>query len=202
MTFFKVALAFLVKIFAYKKGASALASLFISVSISFSLNHYIDIFMSGTDKKVMLMPIFVESAMFFLFFMLCLLDLKYGSKVALEIREEHFDWDRVWDTAAKMFGIVFITSMLMVFSIVFESLNSRTLWWASFTPLCFLWLLANGFEFGSLGRHIEALRGSKPDIFRFFDSALNALQKKAIEKIDTSFKLNDNETSNSSSSSN
>ena len=84
----------------------------------------------------------------------------------------------------------------MVFSMVFESLDSRYLWWASFTPLCFLWILAIGFEFGSLGRHIKQLRGSKPDIFLFFDKVLDPLQKKAIEKIDNSFNILDNEKDN------
>ena len=128
--------------------------------------------------------------------MLCLLDLRYGAKVAICVKKEKFYWGRVWDTFAKMFGIVFITAMLMIFSMVFESLDSRYLWWASFTPLCFLWILAIGFEFGSLGRHIKELRGSKPDIFLFFDKVLDSLQKKAIEKIDNPFNILDNEKDN------
>lgn len=202
MGFFKIAFDFLLKILAYKKGASALLSFVVSLSISASLSNYISIFMDGTDLKVMIMPIIIESIMFTFFFMLCLLDLRYGAKVAIEIKKDKFDWGRVWDTFAKMFGIVFITAMLVVFSMVFESLDSRYLWWASFTPLCFLWILAIGFEFGSLGRHIKELRGSKPDIFLFFDKVLDSLQKKAIDKIDNSFNILDNEknTKNGSSS--
>ncbi len=193
MGFFQVAFDFLMKILAYKKGASALVCFVSSISITALLNQYYDLFVKDTDLKVLFMPIFVEVIMFCIFFMLCLFDLRYGSKVAMKFRNEEFDWDKVWDTAAKMFGIVFITAMLMIFSMIFESLDSRALWWASFTPLCFLWLLANGFEFGSLGRHIEALRGDKPDIFKFFDNVLNVLQRKALDKIDNSFNVLDDE---------
>ena len=196
MGFFQIAFDFLLKILAYKKGASALLSFVVSISLSASLSNYIALFMEGADKKVMIMPLIIEIIMFFIFFMLCLLDLRYGAVVAINIKKEKFDWGRVWDTFAKMFGIVFITAMLMIFSMVFESLDSRYLWWASFTPLCFLWILAIGFEFGSLGRHIKELRGSKPDIFLFFDKVLDSLQKKAIEKIDNSFNILDNEKDN------
>lgn len=144
MGFFQIAFDFLLKILAYKKGASALLSFVVSISLSASLSNYIALFMEGTDKKVMIMPFVIEIIMFVIFFMLCLLDLRYGAKVAIDVKKEKFDWGRVWDTFAKMFGIVFITAMLMVFSMVFESLDSRYLWWASFTPLCFLWILAIG----------------------------------------------------------
>ena len=200
MGFFQIAFDFLLKILAYKKGASALLSFIVSISLSASLSNYIALFMEGADKKVMIMPLIIEIIMFFIFFMLCLLDLRYGAVVAISIKKEKFDWGRVWDTFAKMFGIVFITAMLMIFSMVFESLDSRYLWWASFTPLCFLWILAIGFEFGSLGRHIKELRGSKPDIFLFFDKVLDSLQKKAIEKIDNSFNILDNEKDNTTGS--
>ena len=196
MGFFQIAFDFLLKILAYKKGASALLSFVVSISLSATLSNHIALFMEGADKKVMIMPLIIEIIMFFIFFMLCLLDLRYGAVVAISIKKEKFDWGRVWDTFAKMFGIVFITAMLMIFSMVFESLDSRYLWWASFTPLCFLWILAIGFEFGSLGRHIKELRGSKPDIFLFFDKVLDSLQKKAIEKIDNSFNILDNEKDN------
>ena len=200
MGFFQIAFDFLLKILAYKKGASALLSFVVSISLSASLSNYIALFIEGADKKVMIMPLIIEIIMFIIFFMLNLLDLRYGAKVAIVIKKEKFDWGRIWDTFAKMFGIVFITAMLMVFSMVFESLDSRYLWWASFTPLCFLWILAIGFEFGSLGRHIKELRGSKPDIFLFFDKVLDSLQKKAIEKIDNSFNILDNEKDNTTGS--
>ena len=202
MGFFKIAFDFLLKILAYKKGASALLSFVVSISLSATLSNYITLFMEGTDKKVMIMPFVIEIIMFIIFFMLCLLDLRYGATVAMRVKKEKFDWSRVWDTFAKMFGIVFITTMLMVFSMVFESLDSRYLWWASFTPLCFLWILAIGFVFGSLGRHMKELRGSKPDIFLFFDKVLDSLQKKAIEKIDNSFNILDNEKDNTTNNNN
>ena len=189
IAFLKVASKFILKIFAYKKGASALFSFMTTAFLSIGLNSYFKIFMRDTDEKAMFMPMLVQAIMFGFFFCLALLDLRYGSKVAISRRGEKFDWDRVWDTAAKMFAIFFITSILMVFSMVFESLHSKYLWWIAFIPQCFLWVLSNGFEFGSLGRHIQELRGDKPDIFKFFDKVLDKLQKKAIDKLDNSFNI-------------
>ena len=151
--------------------------------MTMGISKYNLLFMEGVDEKVMYMPLLVQSAMFSIFFFICFMDLRYGSKVAIEKKGEEFDWDRVWDTAAKIFAILFITTMLMVFSMVFESLNNRTLWWITFIPLCFMWVLAIGFEFGSLGRHIGELRCSKPEIFIFFDKLLDVLQTSALNKV-------------------
>ena len=126
---------------------------------------------------------FVETVMFIPFLLICTMDLRYGSKVAMEKKGEHFNWDRVWDTVSKIFAILFITSMLVFFSMVFESLQSRYLWWITFIPLCFLWVLAISFEFGSLGRHIGELRGNKPEIFVFFDKLLEVLQTSALNRV-------------------
>ena len=179
----KVGLKFLLKIFTYKNGASVTFSFLSSLLVSLGINKYTEWFMHGADKKIIYMPMFVETVMFIPFLFICTMDLRYGSKVAIEKKGEDFNWDRVWDTVSKIFAILFITSMLVVFSMVFESLQSRYLWWITFIPLCFLWVLAISFEFGSLGRHIGELRGNKPEIFVFFDRLLEVLQTSALNRV-------------------
>ena len=64
MGFFQIAFGFLLKILAYKKGASALLSFVVSISLSATLSNCAALFMEGADKKVMIMPLSIEMIMF------------------------------------------------------------------------------------------------------------------------------------------
>ena len=186
MVFSKVAVTFLVKIFTYKHGASALLSMMISISMTIGLHKYIEVFMKDTDPKATYVPILIQIVMLAIFLLLNFFDFLLGVRVAKKKKGERFDWDRVFDTTAKIVGISLITFMVMFLAIMAEIVHSNWAWLVAMSSQCFLWILANGFEFGSIGRHIEELKGSKPRIFVFFDRVLEALQNKAIDKIDKS----------------
>lgn len=191
MVFSKVAIGFLVKMFAYKKGSSALFSLSMSILLTFSIDNYINIFMKDTDPKATLVPVFIQIVMLAIFLIFNFFDFLLGVRVSKKKNGDDFNWDKVFDTTAKIVGICLITFMVMFLAIMAEVVNSDWAWWIAMVSQSFLWILANGFEFGSIGRHIENLKGSKPRMFMFFDNVLEALQRKAIDKIDSSFNILD-----------
>lgn len=189
MVFSKSVLAFIYKIFTYKEGGSAVFSLISAMSITFTLEKFNNVFLKGTDPKLIFLPCFVEIVMIGIFLIITIFDFLLGWRVATKIRKEDFNWDRVFDTSAKVIGIILITTVAMFLALISESVGSKTFWWGSMICLCFLWTLSIGFEYGSLGRNIESLKGSKPAMFKFFDRLLNTLQDAAIKKVENSFKI-------------
>lgn len=189
MGFSKTIIAFLYKIFTYKQGSSALFSFISAMSITFTLEKLNKVFLENSDPKYIFLPVLVETVMIIIFLSLTFWDFVLGWRVAVKIRKEDFDWDRTFDTSAKVVGIILITTVAMFLAMVSESVGSTTFWWGSMISLCFLWILGIGFEYGSLGRNIEALKGSKPGMFVFFDRLLNTLQNSAIKRVENSFNI-------------
>lgn len=197
MGFIQAFLSFLIKIATWKQGASLLFSFCASILSTMFFQRLNDMFFKEADLKNVFLPMFIESVMIILFLLIIVTDFYFGTRVAKKIRKEEFDWDRAVDTMAKVSAMVIITSMVMFLAIVAEAMDINWLWFFLTASLSVLWFLGIGFEFGSIGRHIERLTGSKPGIFLFFDKILIVIQKKAIQKVDSSFKIEDNEKDNS-----
>lgn len=189
MGFSKTIVAFLYKILTYKQGSSALFSFISAMSITFTIEKFNKVFLKDTDPKYIFIPCFVEIVMIMIFLILTTLDFLLGWRVAVKVKKEDFDIDRLFDTSAKAVGIILITTVAMFLAMVAESVGSTTFWWGSMVCLCFLWVLGVGFEYGSIGRNIEALKGFKPAMFKFFDRLLNTLQDSAIKKVESSFNI-------------
>lgn len=189
MVWTKVALNFLFKIFTYKKGASVLFSMATSIFLTISIDKYVTIFMKDTDPKVMFISVLIQIVMLAIFLLLLTYDFLLGVRVSMKKKGEDFNWDKVFDTTAKIVGIGLLTTMVMFLGMVSESVDSRWAWWVATSSQSFLWILSNGFEYGSIGRHIENLRGDKPAMFKFFDRLLETLQNSAIKKIENSFNI-------------
>ena len=194
MAFIQSLLAFIIKIFSWKHGASMLFSFCTSVVMAISFDKLNSIFFKGADLKNVWMPIFIESIMILLFLGMIFVDFLLGHRVAIKIRKEEFLWERGIDTMAKVIAMVLITSVIMFLAIAAESAKMGIVWYALVVSLCCVWVLGIGFEFGSIGRHLETLTGSKPSIFKFFDKVLLKIQDRAIKKVENySFNINENE---------
>lgn len=197
MGFSQAFLSFLIKIATWKQGASLLFSFCASILSTMFFQRLNDMFFKEADLKNVFLPMFIESVMIILFLLIIITDFYFGTRVAKKVRKEEFDWDRAIDTMAKVAAMIVITSMVMFLAIVAEAMDINWLWFFLTASLSVLWFLGIGFEFGSIGRHIERLTGSKPGMFVFFDKILIVIQKKAIQKVDSSFKIEDNEKDNS-----
>lgn len=196
MGFIQAFLSFIIKIVTWKQGASLLFSFCASILSTMFFQRLNDMFFKEADLKNVFLPMFIESVMIILFLLIIVTDFYFGTRVAKKIRKEEFDWDRAVDTMAKVSAMVIITSMVMFLAIVAEAMDINWLWFFLTASLSVLWFLGIGFEFGSIGRHIERLTGSKPGMFVFFDKILIVIQKKAIQKVDSSFKEEENEKDN------
>lgn len=197
MGFIQAFLSFLIKIVTWKQGASLLFSFCASILSTMFFHRLNEMFFKEADLKNVFLPMFIESVMIILFLLIIVTDFYFGTRVAKKVRKEVFDWDRAVDTMAKVCAMVIITSMVMFLAIVSEAMDINWLWFFLTASLSVLWFLGIGFEFGSIGRHIESLTGSKPGIFLFFDKILVIIQKKAIQKVDNSFKIEEDEKDNS-----
>lgn len=184
----------------FKKSEMFLAvygsSVFATITIS-SLN---DLFFKDADLKNVWAPIFITVFMIMIYLGMIFIDFILGQKVAIKIRKEKFDADRLIDTIAKVFATVLIACLMMGLSIFTEVIKlkdypsiSGSAWMISILCICVVWTLIIGYEFGSIGRHLESLTGSKPGIFKFMDRIFKSIQDKAIKKVEKSFNFNEDE---------
>lgn len=183
------------------------AVLFIYGAASFltlSLNSLNEIFFKDADLKNVWAPIFITCIMLMIYLGMIFVDLLLGQRVAVKVRKEKFDPDRLIDTIAKVFATILIASLMMFLSILTEVIKFKsmptlnaTAWMISILCICIVWILIIGYEFGSIGRHLESITGSKPGIFKFFDRIFKSIQEKAIKKVEKSFNILEDEKSNS-----
>lgn len=172
------------------------SSVFATITIS-SLN---DLFFKDADLKNVWAPIFITVFMILIYLGMIFIDFILGQKVAIKIRKEKFDADRLIDTIAKVFATILIACLMMGLSIFTEVIKlkdypsiSGSAWMISILCICIVWTLIIGYEFGSIGRHLESLTGSKPGIFKFMGRIFKSIQDKAIKKVEKSFNFTEDE---------
>lgn len=206
---FKVASSFIFKIFTFKQGSLLL----FSGSVSAFFLHYISMLVEDTDPKAIVIPVVLQFVAFFIFMCFTIVDMVTGIQLSYykskcperlkKLKETDPDGEHIhkviksyklWRTLWKVLGIKLLTIMIMLLSIFLEIVDFHYGYWASIWFLTVVWIMANGFEFYSIGENLINRHNKKPRIFVFWDSILDAVQKKAIRKIDNSFNILDDDT--------
>lgn len=188
----KTCIAYLNKMIMAKEGGLIILSGLLSMPFSFTMDKLID----GTDVKRMALPVLAEVVFMFLFSIFNMLDLVTGlraSRHACELEKkrnvklsEYLDKDRLWDTLWKYLAIIFITTTIMVIAYFSEIMSFTYPYYVCVWLMILIWILANGYEFISIGDNIEKRVGKKPKIFGVFEIILEKISNKAIDKIDDS----------------
>lgn len=187
MGFSKSLIAFFYKVFFFKKGASLLFSFVTSFFMTISFTQFFNIVTKDADQKAMIIPLICQTFHLMIFTPLVSIDFVFGKRASRIIRKEPFNADKLVDTVVKYISTGIFTFMLMGLSVVGEIIDSKWIWWGSLIILNTFWVMSNGFEYSSIGRHFKELRGYKPKIFVLFDKVLDVLQLKILNKIDSSF---------------
>lgn len=212
MVYLSIAFNFILQMITFKKGALLLLSASISCVFTYSLSiltstpadsiqasSIVQTLLKGVDLRDVILTTTVE-IMFFSFFMIfTTIDLVTGIQNALYFNnieeqplplKEVIQSNKLWRTFWKSFGVSVLTLMLTGLAIFMLLVNSYTPYWILLWSLICFWLMACGFEFYSIGENLaKRNKGSKPPIFGFVDKVLEALQRKAISKIDDSFNM-------------
>ena len=197
MVYIKTALGFIIKLFTFKKGSLFLLSSF----LSFGLSYYVGILFKDIETRDVLVTMVIEISLLLMFMLFTITDLITGLQTAFYLnsvskspipKELVVKSSKLWRTFWKGFGVVMFTGMLTLFAIIALLLKSEYVYWAAIWSLLTFWLMACGFEFYSIGENLAKRGGSKkPPIFGFVDKILDAVQRKAISKIDKSFDILD-----------
>ena len=185
---FKTAFAFLGKIFGFKKGALAL----MSAATSTSIVYYLDTILQGTETKRLVLPIFAHIFGFIFFFLFVLLDLltglqkaKYLNTISARPQKNFIKSYKLYRTLWKVLGVLLLNTMITTLCLFTEIIDGEYSYYFTLWALVTVWLMASGFEFHSIGENIEERTGNKPEIFGFMDKILDAIQRRALKKIDT-----------------
>lgn len=193
---FKVAFSFIAKIFAFKKGALFLTSMFLSTGLTV----YLRAILEGTETKRLTLPIVVHIAGFSFFFLFNLVDLgtglwnaKYQNLKQQNPQKNFIKSHKLYRTLWKMLGIMLLNTMIASLCLFTEVIDGEYSYYFTLWALVTMWLMASGFEFHSIGENIEKRTGNKPEIFGFWDSILTAMQKMAIKKVSTAFDVLESE---------
>lgn len=158
-----------------------------SYLVTLSTTELFRIIVKDADKKQLLIPVLSQIFQMGVFTLLIILDYSFGKRVSLIIRKEPFDQNKLFDTSVKYVATGIFTFMLMGMSIGGELIDYNSIWWTALIFQNAFWIMSSSFEYSSIGRHFEALRGYKPNIFILFDKVLNIVQLNILKKIDKSF---------------
>ena len=184
----KVAGSFIGKLFLFKKGSLVLVSSALSAGTLF----YINEMLKGTEVRHLVIPIFTHIVGFCFFFLFVLLDLatglwnaKYQNEISAKPQKNYIKSHKLYRTFWKSLGVLLFTSLIMFLCLFTEIIDSDYMYAFTLWALVTVWLMASGFEFHSIGENIEKRTGDKPEIFGFMDKILDAIQRRALRKIDT-----------------
>ena len=184
----KVAGSFIGKLFLFKKGSLVLVSSALSAGTLF----YINEMLKGTEVRHLVIPIFTHIVGFCFFFLFVLLDLatglwnaKHQNEISAKPQKNYIKSHKLYRTFWKSLGVLLFTSLIMFLCLFTEIIDNNYMYAFTLWALVTVWLMASGFEFHSIGENIEKRTGSKPEIFGFMDKILDAIQRRALRKIDT-----------------
>ena len=187
---FKTAIAFIGKIFGFKKGTLALISTIASTGIVY----YLDAILQGTETKRLALPIIVHIFGFGFFFLFVLLDLitglyaaKYLNAISPRPNKDYIKSYKLYRTLWKVLGVLLLNTMITTLCLFTEIIDGEYTYYFTLWALVTVWLMASGFEFHSIGENIEKRTGNKPEIFGFYDKVLEVVQRKAIAKVEQVF---------------
>ena len=186
----KTVFSFFWKIITFKKGSSLILSSIISSVFMLTANPIFDTLLKNTEFKNLVVPIVVQISGFTVFFLFVILDFVTGISFAIyEARKKgkknYFETERLYRTIWKMLGVLLLTTLVALLVLFTEIIKSSYAYNFTIWALVVIWVLASLFEFHSVGKNIEKRTGSKPEIFGFMDKILDAIQRRALKKIDT-----------------
>ena len=165
----------------------------LATPLTFSIYTLGDELMAGAEFKKVALLLIIQVCMGIIFLIMSTVDLITGiqatlhenamkdkpEKVGIVIKSK-----KLWSTFWKCFGILMLTLMLTVLSVIAELMDADVVLWFTTWSLIGFWFMATLFEFYSIGENLARKNnGKKPGIFNFFDRVLDALQQKAIDKI-------------------
>ena len=186
----KTVLLFIWKIITFKNGSALIFSSIFSSIFLITANPIFDTLLTNTEFKNIVVPIIVQVSGFTVFFLFVILDFVTGISVAIhdarkQGKKNYFETERLYRTIWKMLGVLLLTTLVALLVLFTEIINSSYAYNFTIWALVVIWVLASLFEFHSVGKNIEKRTGSKPEIFGFMDKILDAIQRRALRKIDT-----------------
>lgn len=187
--------AFLMNIFTFKKGSGFLLSLVLAIPVTITTDNLFDAVLKNTELKNLVVPLFVEVAGFTLYFLFNLTDFGAGVWYAIAHAKKHnlkdfFEEEKIYKTFWKMLGVLLLTVLIALIAIVSEIIGAYYANKFFIFANVVVFTLACLWEFRSIGKNIEKLTGSKPEIFEFMDKVLDKLQKRTLKEIDNVNVLN------------
>jgi predicted MFS family arabinose efflux permease len=93
------------------------------------------------------------------------------------------DNDKLWNTLWKSLGILFLTLMVCFLAVLLLAMGYEGLYWAAIWFVIAFWLLANSYEFHSVGENIKRRFGKKPKLFSFWDKIIKILEENIFKKL-------------------
>lgn len=175
-----------------KDGGLTMLSGMLSVPFTISLNRLFE----GVDYKHISILIVSQGIFLIIYSVFNTLDLLSGLRAARHKCElekgrpvsfhEYWDKDKFLSTIWKYLAVIALTTIVIILACISEIIGMSYIYYAFLWFHLVLWLMANGYEFSSIGDNIQKRTGKKPRIFSWFEIILDKFSKKAIDKIDES----------------
>lgn len=189
----KIALITIIKLFSFKEGSLFLASSLASATGFMAFFTFED-FHSKYEIDKILISLFAFLGFMFIFSGFSFADLLTGIQAAIYENKEKekplplgevVKSKKMWATIWKGFAVFMICSMLLFICIIGVLIKSDLIYLSSLYMLCTFSIMANGFEFYSIGENTAKMNnGKKKDIYIFFSKILNVIEKRIINRVE------------------
>lgn len=189
----KTITSYIVGIFTHGGAATAgLASTSAAVLVGgLQFSELFATFKNQLNVNDFIVVVLIEIGFFMFYASLTLVNLATGLQAAkhenqksCEKKKSYIQIDKLWRTIWKSLGVLFLTLMVGFLAIILSFTDLRMFFWWAIWFLIVFWLLANSYEFYSIGVNIERKYGKKPAIYAFADKILSIFEKAIIRRID------------------
>lgn len=179
-------LDYMLKPFSFQNGSLVL----IASASSYIIMSIFDTIIKDIDLRNIILPLTIFCILFLLYWLVSAIDFYTGlSASKKEFIDEHghskgyIDPDKLWSTVWKFLGVLIISTVLVIFTLIFAVLDQTVHYYIFMYALIIFFLIVILFDLHSIGNNQERRFGKKPQIYIFLEDIIDTVKNGIIKKI-------------------
>ena len=174
------------KSFSFEKGALVVLSIFPTVTF----NEILEEIFRDIEMKRIVLPLIVFGILTPLYLFVASMDFSMGLRASkyehwkkTGLKKGYIDNEKLWNTVWKLCGVLVITSIFTIFSMLFAIIGigmMNTIFTVAISVFYFVVIL---FEIHSIGESQERRFGKKSPHFKFMEDVTNVVKVGVIQNI-------------------
>lgn len=172
--------------FSYQFGALIV----ISAAPAYTVKQFFELLLRGTDMRDIVIPLTVFCILLCVYILVSIADFYTGisaSKkehlISAGVTKGYIKSDKLWSSIWKFCGVLLISSILTIFTLIFAVLDKDTMYSIFLYGIVFFFIIVVLFDLHSIGENQERRYGSKPKFYTFVEEATEVIKNGFIKRI-------------------